>query len=564
MELPTNSRGENGGVYVHFETDAAFTLQMKVAISYVSTEQARLNMQTELSCWDFNQVAADAFKEWNEWLSRIKIEGGTEKERSRFYTDLWHALQGRRVISDVNGKYCDMTGEKLRIGQILLDESGKPKLNHYNSDSFWGAQWTLSTLWGLVYPEVMEEFCNSMLLMYRDGGLIPRGPSGGNYTFVMTGATSTPFFISAYMKGIRGFDVDLAYEGLRKNHFPGGLMSKAGYEHDTFLGGGVEYYIENGFVPYPLPVRVRAIHLDGGGQTLEYAYQDWCLAQFAKALGKQEDYQLFITRASNYQNLYDPSTGWMRPRQVDGSWLAPFDPLEYETGWVESTAAQATWFVPHDVQGLIDLMGGPQKFSAKLEHSFEQAAKHNFVSLKSEDKAEAKKNRSTYLNYGNQPSMQAAFLFNYSGQPWQTQRWSREVIDNVYSDISPQKGYNGDEDQGLMGALAVLMKIGLFSMRGGCALEPVYEIGSPIFDKITIQLEPNYYPGGQFVVEVKNNSKQNRYIQSAELNGRDLKRPWFFHKDLINGGTLELHLGPKPNKNWGSRPQDAPPSMSRK
>ncbi|MEL6591207.1 MAG: GH92 family glycosyl hydrolase, partial [Bacteroidota bacterium] len=326
-------------------------VQMKVGISYVSIEQARINLQAELEHWDFDRVVEESQKEWNEYLSRIEIEGGTDDQKRRFYTDLWHALQGRRIISDADGKYCDMTGPEKRIGQIPLDAFGEPKYNHYNSDSYWGAQWTLNTLWHLVYPEITEEFCESMLMMYRDGGLIPRGPSGGNYTYVMTGASSTPFFVSAYQKGIRGeIDWEEAYSALRKNHMLGGIMARAGYEHKTERGGGLEYYIERGYVPYPLPKRPnRGFHEDGGGQTLENAYQDWTLAQLALAMDKIDDYEIFMTRSRNYRNLYDPEAGWMRPKTLKDEWLEPFDPLKYDDGWVEATAAASTWFVPHDL-----------------------------------------------------------------------------------------------------------------------------------------------------------------------------------------------------------------------
>ncbi|MDZ7722255.1 MAG: GH92 family glycosyl hydrolase [candidate division KSB1 bacterium] len=537
-------------------------LLVKVGISYVSIEQARLNLNSELPHWDFDQVRQESRDEWNRWLSKIEIQGSSHKQQTRFYTDLWHALQGRRIISDVNGKYSDMTGPEQRIRQIPLDENGEPKFNHYNSDSFWGAQWTLNTLWHLVYPRVTEEFCNSMLMMYKDGGLIPRGPSGGNYTYVMTGASSTPFFVSAWMKGIRGFDIKTAYEGLRKNHLPGGLMSKVGYEHDTFIGGGIEDYIEKGYVPYPLNEQRWGFHQDGAGQTLEYAYQDWTLSQLAAELGKEDDAALFQKRAEHYKHLYDPYTDWMRPKNRDGSWLIPFDPLQYDDGWVEATAAQFTYFVPHDVKGLIKLMDTREAFTDKLNTAFEKDTQHNFVSVKTRDKEETTRNRRRYINYGNQPSMQLAFLFNYSGAPWLTQYWSRQVIDRVYSDVTPQKGYSGDEDQGLMGALNVLMKIGLFEMRGGAAREPVYEIGSPIFDQITIHLDERYYPGKTFVIRTKNNSRENLYIQSAELNDQSLNKPWFYHKDLVKGGELELTLGAEPNTNWGSGLDNAPPSMS--
>ena len=278
--------GKNGGVYPLFKTKEGDQIMMKVGISYVSMQQAELNLQNELKHWDFDAVVRDSKNQWNDYLSRIEIKGNTKDQQIRFYTDLWHALQGRRIISDVNGKYSDMTGDKQRIGQIPLDQNGKPKFNHYNSDSFWGAQWTLNTLWHLVYPRISEEFINSMLMMYDDGGLIPRGPSGGNYTYVMTGASTTPFIVSAYMKGIRGFDIEKAYEGMLKNALPGGIMSKVGYEHNTNKGGGIEYYIDRGYVPFPLYDKQYGYHQCGPGVTMEYAYQDWTLAQMAKALNK--------------------------------------------------------------------------------------------------------------------------------------------------------------------------------------------------------------------------------------------------------------------------------------
>jgi len=555
--------GTDIGIYMNFTEPGEQEVRMKVGISYVSAEQARLNIKAELPHWDFDRVVRESAEEWNKWLSRIEVEGNSEKVRSRFYTDLWHALQGRRIISDVNGKYCDMTGPERRIGQIPLDENDKPRFNHYNSDSFWGAQWTLNTLWHLVYPEISEEFINSMLMMYDDGGLIPRGPSGGNYTYVMTGASSTPFIVSAYMKGIRDFDVDKAYEGMHKNAFPGGMMSKAGYEHNTEIGGGIESYIEYGYIPYPLANRRYGGHQDGAGQTLEYAYQDWCLAQMARSLGKEEDYQIFTNRAGNYKNIWDKETGWMRPRTRDGNWYEPFDHLTYDLGFVESTPAQSTWFVPHDLKGLAKLMGGNENMALKLNRSFLIAESHNFTSISYRaDRIVTRERRRTYINYGNQPSMQTAFIFNYAGQAWLTQYWTREVIDKVYSHNDPQHGFNGDEDQGLMGALSVIMKMGIFEMRGGAAMDPIYEICSPIFDKITIHLNKDYYSGGEFTIETKNNSAENPYIQSALLDGKTLNKCWFYHKELVDGGKLVLDMGNKPNKSWGTKPDLLPPSMS--
>jgi len=563
LEEVTNSiEGEKIGAYINFTTQTGEVRKMKVAISYVSEEQARLNLMSELPHWDFEKTVNESREEWNKWLSRIEIEGGTDTEKRRFYTDLWHALQGRRIISDVNGKYSDMTGAERRIGQIPLDEKGKPTYNHHNSDSFWGAQWTINTLWHLVYPEVTESFVNSMVMMYQDGGLIPRGPAGGNYTYVMTGAATTPFIVSAYLKGIKGFNLEKAYEGLRKNHFPGGMMSKAGYEHNTFKGGGIEYYMERGYVPHPISNIKYGFHQDGSTQTLEYAYQDYTLAQMAKKLGKNDDYELFMKRATNYKNIWNADIGWMWNRTLDGKWAEPVDILRYDNGWEEGNAAQYVWFVPHDVQGLINLMGGREAFTTKLNSSFEKAQKHDFVSGKSHDKETLEELRRVYINYGNQPSIQTAYLFNYAGSPWLTQYWSRQVIDKVYSGLSPQFGYSGDEDQGLMGSLAVLMKSGIFSTNGGTSLEPFYEISSPIFNKITFHLNPKYYSGKTFTIEAKNNSSKNLYIQSAKLNDKTLEKPWILHETVTKGGKLTLNMGANPNKNWGSKPEQAPPSMT--
>jgi len=543
--------GSNGGVYLKFDTHTGKIVQMKVGISSVDARQAQLNIQAELPHWDFERTVQESTDEWNQYLSQIEIEGGTLVQQRRFYTDLWHSLLGRRTISDANGKYCDMTGPERRIRQIPLDPAGNPLFDHHNSDSFWGAQWTIATLWDLVYPKITSDFVNSMLLMYDDGGLIPRGPAGGNYTAVMTGASSTPFIVSAYMKGIRTFDTLKAYEGMKKNHMPGGMMGKAGYEHNSANGGGIEYYIERGYVPYPLN-KQWGLHQDGAAQTLEYSSQDWCLAQMAKSLGKDSDYVYFMKRSTNWRNLYDPESGWIRPRDLNGKWKEPFDPYQYENGFIESNAAQSTWYVPHDLPGLALLMGGTDKAAAKLNRSFEESAKLDFTSGKAHSNELQESYRRIPINYGNQPSIETAFVFNHIGYPWLTQYWSRKVAERVFSDLSTEKGYSGDEDQGLMSSLAVLMKIGLFEMKSGAQERPVIELGSPVFDKITIHLNSDYYKGKKFVIEVKNNKPENYYIQSALLNGKLLTRSWFYYDEITKGGKLILEMGNNPNKIWGN------------
>ncbi len=539
----------NGGVYLKFDTGTEKVVKMKVGISYVSEDQASLNMQEELPHWDFDRVVQESQDEWNTWLSKIEIEGGTLQQQRRFYTDLWHSLLGRRIISDVNGKYCDMTGPERRIGQIPLDKSGKPLFNHHNFDAFWGAQWTIAALWGMVYPKVSSDFINSMLLIYSDGGLIPRGPSGGNYTAVMSGASTTPFIVGSYMKGIRTFDATKAFEGMKKNHMPGGMMGKAGYEHNTAKGGGIEYYIEKGYVPYPIEGR-WGMHQDGASQTLEYASQDWCLAQMAKVMGKTDDYSYFLKRSSNWKNLYDSQSCWIRPRDKEGKWKEPFDPYQYKNGFIEANSAQATWFVPHDLPGLAALMGGNGKAAAKLNESFKKAEELGFTSGTSHAVELHPEYQRIPINYGNQPSIQTAFVFNHIGHPWLTQYWSRKVADKAFSALSPQFGYNGDEDQGLMGSLSVLMKIGLFEMNSGAEQRPVVELGSPVFDKIAIHLDPKYYKGKTFVIETKNNGAENYYIKSAKLNGAKLNKQWIYHDQIANGGTLILEMGKVPNEKF--------------
>lgn len=516
---------------------------MKVGISYTSQENARINIETEVPHWNFDQVIEASRTAWNELLGRIKIEGGTETEQRRFYTDLWHALQGRRIISDVNGAYPDYTGENFRIGQLPLNDKGIPAFNHYNSDSFWGAQWTINTLWGLVYPDIMEEFVHSLMQYQKDGGLIPRGPSGGNYTYVMTGASATPFIVTAIQKGIITKNLDSIFAALKKNHLAGGIMEKAGYEHNTMIGGGLKYYLAKGYVPYPIPEGKFGLHQDGASLTMEYAYQDWTLAQLAKKLGYQEDYDHFMERSMNYKNVFDSDTGWMRPKDVDGNWLANYDPYQYENGFNESNGAQSTWFVPHDIDGLAELMGGRAKAIEKLNSQFEKAEELTFTSGNSHDKELHPEYSRIPINYGNQPSMQTAFIFNKLGRPDLTQYWSRRIVDKVFSGLSPSKGYSGDEDQGLMGSLAVLMKLGLFQMNGGTEENPKYELSSPLFPKAVLNL-PN---GNKLQINASKKAADQYYIQQVKFNGKKLQALFLSHTDALQGGILEytLHNEPK-------------------
>lgn len=548
--------GAGCGGCVELENRGNPMVQMKVGVSYVSTAQARLNLNTELAHWDFDRIYQENAKMWNDWLSRINIEGGSPDQRTKFYTDLWRSLHGGYLTNDVDGSYCDNTGTEPVRRQIPLNHNRKPCYRRLEGDIFWGAHWSLSLLWGMVYPEIVRDWCQTLVGFYRDGGLIPRGPSGGNYTFVMIASHSTAFLTAAWLKGIRTFDAEMAYAGMRKNAFPGGLMSKAGYEHKSCRGGGIEYYLERGYIPEGREIQ-GPIHVDGGAQTLEYAYDDWCLSRMAKQLGKEADYLDFSRRANNYRNLFNPVSNFMHPRNPDGSWLQPFDPLSLK-GWCESNGWQYSFYVPHDIQGLIQLMGGRDAFNQKLNHAFERAVPMKFYAPKPELRRDA-----AYVNYGNEPGRFVAYLFNHSGAPWLTQYWTREVQEHLFSSVAPL-GFCEDDDNGLAAASSALLALGLFDVRGGAAEKPIYELGSPIFDRITISLDKRYYPGDRFIIEARNDSSENRYIQSARLNGKPLTKPWFYHKEFVAGGKLILEMGPKPNKKWGIRLEDAPPSMSSK
>lgn len=539
--VSVNKDDKTGNYLIVLDKDQNNVL-MKVGISYTSVANAALNMSKELPHWQFERVKEEAKGEWNGLLGRINVKGGSEQDQRRFYTDLWHALQGRRIINDINGAYPNNTGEIFKVGQLPLKADGSPKFNHYNSDSFWGAQWTLNTLWGLVYPEIMYDFSNSLMQYYKDGGLIPRGPSGGNYTYVMTGASATPFLVTAIQKGIFKDELEDVYQALKKNHLAGGIMEKAGYEHTTNIGGGLKYYLDKGYVPYPIPEGKFGSHQDGASLTMEYAYQDWTLAQLAKKMGHTEDYDYFLARSSNYKNVFDKKIGWMRPKGVEGTWKSEYDPYQAEHGFIESNGAQSTWFVPHDLVGLSNLMGGKDAAIDKLNEQFKTAETLGFTAGTSHAVELHPEYSRIPINFGNQPSIQTAFIFSQLNRPDLTQFWSRKVTKTVFGGLSPSTGYNGDEDQGLMGSLAVLMKIGLFQMNGGTEANPEYQIGSPIFDEVNIKLNNNFYNGDLFTIKANNNSNANFYVSDAAFNGVSIKAYSLRHEDIVKGGELILEM----------------------
>lgn len=519
------------GAFFNYHTTEGEVIQVKTGISFVSIEQARLNLDTEMNSfgWDFDAVRKNARGVWNNLLKKIEVEGGSESDRTKFYTNLYRCFVPRTIFSDVNGKYVDPNG---RVRQLENPES--PMLG---CDAFWNTFWNLNQVWGLVTPDVLNQWAKSQLQLSDDGGWLSKGPGGLRYSGVMVGEHDIALLVSAWQKGIRNFDGEKAFAAIKHVQTTPGKPYYSDIHSGRWIDGwvGMERlppYRDLGYVP---------VEANGWTSlTLEYAYDDWCAAQMARALGKMDDYQYFSKRAQNYRNIWDPSVGYFRAKHRDGRWAEDFSPLQTK-GFLEGTAWQFAWWVPHDMKGLIGLMG-KDEFVRRLNEGFEKS-RPDFAR--------------GYIDVGNQTNMQAPWLFNYAGAPWLAQKWTREVMAHSY--FAEPVGYTGDEDQGQMGSYFVLMAMGLFEMDGGCSKKPIYEIGSPLFSRIVVHLDRKYYPGRQFVIEARNNSPENVYIQSATLNGKSLNKPWVYHSDVVKGATLVLTMGPEPNKKWGSAPEAAPP-----
>jgi predicted alpha-1,2-mannosidase len=522
-------KGDSAGVAAKFTVKAGDEIKMRIAISYTSIENARNNLMAEANTWDFDKVRNESRSIWNNWLGKIDVQGGDPDQKIKFYTDLWHVLLGRQKIDDVSGDYPDRTTGKregnftdaiFKVKTVPKDGNGKPKYHMYNSDAFWLSQWNLNILWGLGWPEVQDELSSSMIQYADNGGLLPRGPSGGGYSYIMTSDPTANLVAGTFQKGLlTKVDLNHAFDVLKRNQMPGGMLGSV---------DDINFYIKNGWWK------------DNAGITIEAAFQDWAVAQMAYKLGKKKDYNYFLKRSESWKKCFDPEQKLLFPKDSKGNFLH-HDPLS-GAGYIEANAWQASWGVSHDIPALAALMGGNDTFCSKLNFAFEKSAPDDFVFAYNDG----------YVSYANQPGLSNAHVFSYAGKPWLTQYWVRRVREQAYGGITPDLGYGGhDEDQGQMGALSALMSIGLFNIQGNAAATPVYEITSPFFDSITIKLDPAYYKGKQFNVVCHNNAKANPYIQKALLNGKELNEFWFTHEVFSKGGSLEIWLGPEPNKSWG-------------
>jgi predicted alpha-1,2-mannosidase len=382
-----------------------------------------------------------------------------------------------------------------------------------------------------VAPEWSGRWVRSQLALYNAGGWLGKGPAGLEYIPVMVAEHEIPLIVGAYQMGIRDFDVEKALEAMVKMQTTPGQAVAGGFAGNRDL----ETYRRHRYVPAD---RGRT------SNTLEYAFDDWTVAQFAKALGRDDLYGEFRERSTYWRNLFDPETGFARMRNADGAWVTPFDPFRSGANeqYVEGNAWQLTFFVPQDLPGLIEVMGR-DRFLSRLKDGFARGAVTRFNAP-----------NELYWDYpvvhGNQQSMHFAFLFNWVGAPWLTQHWSREVLQRYYGHGTGD-AYLGDEDQGQMSAWFVMAALGLFQMDGGCRVEPIYEIGSPLYPRVVLDLGGRYGRGDKFTITAENVSQRNRYVQSAELNGRPLAQWWFPSRELLQGGELVLKMGPEPNRDWG-------------
>lgn len=487
---------------VNFAAGNQEPVYMKVALSPTSEEGAQLNMQTELSGWDFEKTIADAKAAWNKELNKVKVYTTDEASKKIFYTSLYHTLFAPSEFCDVNGDYYG--ADK----QMHKDEG----FVNYTTFSLWDTYRAAQPLMTILHPEKMSDIINTMLHIHQQQGKLPVWHLMGCETNCMVGNPGVPVVADAILKDIKGFDTELAFKALKESS----MLPERGMEHR----------IEYGFIP--ADKMTEAIAYD-----MEYAIADWAVAQAAQKLGKQEDYEYFLKRSKSYKNYFDASTGFMRGKMLDGSWRTPFSPYassHRDDDYCEGNAWQYTWLVPHDVEGLVECFGSKEAFVNKLDSLF----------LANGDMGEASSPDISGLigqyAHGNEPSHHTVYLYTLVGQPWKTADRIKEILHTMYTD--QPDGLSGNEDVGQMSAWYILSSFGFYQV------EPVggkFVFGYPNFDKVEIAV-----PAGKFVIERENKGQQNNYIQGIVLNGTEYKKPWIEYADIMKGGELKFLMGDEP------------------
>ena len=533
---PDGSKSVTGGhavAKVHFPTRRGQQVCAAVASSFISPEQAVQNLR-ELGTDDFETVKSKAQERWDEVLGRIEVEGGTEEQMRTFYSCLFRAnLFSRKFYerdAEGNPYYYSPYDGKVHAGYM------------YTDNGFWDTFRSQFPLTNILHPTMQGRYMNALLAAQEQCGWLPSWSAPGE-TGGMIGNHAISLLTDAWAKGIRTFDPQKALEAYAKE-----AMNKGPWGGANGRAGWKEYW-QLGYVSYPESMGSTA-------QTLEYAYDDFCGYQLARMTGNKFYEEIFSRVMYNYRNVFDKESGFMRGRLKDGSWLAPFDPYEWGGPYCEGNAWHYNWSVFHDVQGLINLYGSDEAFTAKIDSVFtvpNVIRPGTYGGMIHEMKEMELAGMGQYA-HGNQPIQHMIYLYSYAGQPWKTQYWSRQITGRLYN--SSERGYPGDEDQGGMSSWYILSSLGIYSV---CPGTDQYVLGSPVFRKATITMED----GRKFVIEADGNSQQNVYIQSATLNGKPLDKNYITYKDIADGGVMRLVMGPEPNKERGTGKDAAPFSLSR-
>jgi predicted alpha-1,2-mannosidase len=525
--------------------DAPGIIRFKYGISYISVEQAKQNLYNEIPVWDFDNVKQTAYNAWDKVLSQINVEGGTEAQKRCFYTALYRSYE-RMVDINEYGRYYSAFDRKVH-------QSDEP----FCVDNWlWDTYIALEPLFMVIDPQKAQQRIRSYITMYEQSGWMPSFAVVFGDWPAMTGNNAAIWMADAWAKGLRNFDFDKAYEGIKRGSLEATLLpwnNGPATSLDSF-------YNEKGYMPGLRPGEEETVReVDANWEkrqsvsvTIDNSYSDWCIAQMAGYAGYTKDRELFLNRSLNYRNLLRIEKGFVWPKDKNGEWIEPFDPRfagrEYFT---ENNAYIFNWAAKHDLHGLFDLMGGRKQAEAKLDQLFrEETGLSKFRFWYTQPDASGLVGQ---FAMGNEPGLHIPYLYNYLGAPWKTQKRIRMLLDTWFTDNL--FGIPGDEDGGGMSSFVVFSMMGFFPVTAGI---PVYNIGSPVFSRITIDL-PN---GKQFIICAPGNSGHDKYIHKASLNGRDWNKPWFTHEDLVKGGLLELQMCDTPNLEWGNKESDAPPSSN--
>ena len=512
-------KGEFVKGFLEFETKKNEEIYVKMGVSTVSSKNALENLNAEIPHWDFDKVKLEAENKWNQELSKINIKTEDLKRKRVFYTAMYHTMIAPNLYQDVNGEY-------RGTDKVVYKDT---TFTNYTLFSLWDTYRAAHPLYTITHPERVSDMVNSMLKIFDHQGKLPIWHLRGNETNTMPGYSGIPVVIDASMKGFEGIDLEEVFEAVKES---------ATGDHEP----GVKKLMELGYIPGDYMVESVA-------SSMEYAIGDWAIAQLAKKLNKDEDYNYFMKRSKAYKEYFDNETRFMRGKLTDGSWRTPFDPVRAEhrvNDYCEGNAWQYLWLVPQDPEGLIELLGGDEKYTEKLDELF---------SMSSELGEEASMDITGMIGqyaHGNEPSHHTTYMYAYSGQPYKIADKVRYINNELYTD--KPDGLSGNEDCGQMSAWHIFSSLGFYPVNPS---NGAYVFGSPLFDKASIALPENK----KFTIIAKENSDQNIYIQSVELNGKDYKYSYITHKDIVQGGELIFNMGPKPNKNFGKEKEFRPQSI---